>query len=323
MTAKLTDDAVRRLPLEAGRAALLEELLAEPVPARRTPPCWVAPLVAAAAVAGLASTPLWWPQPDPGGSTPVATSDPTHAAPVADAPRVVLVDAPGWRLLRVGLDGVVWRKGGAELEVTTYPEATYAEYVRDREHISQPPAPGAPVEVLGRSGQLWAYSADDHTVIREPEAGRWLELRAQGLDERGYLALLGRLELGTEADLDARLPDTAVASGARLPAALEMLDGISAAAGAELPPGAAPDLSGGPVDRYQLGAQVVGAYTCAWLDEYAAGSTEALRVLGTARDWPVLQEMDAEGDFPEVVWQLADEAQAGTLQPWYGDGLGC
>lgn len=318
MTAKLTDDAVRRLPLEGGRAALLEELLAEPVPARRTPPRWVAPLVAAAAVAGLASAPLSWSWPaDP---APVAADQPASASPAVA--RVVLVDAPGWRVERIGPDGVTWRKGRAELEVTTYPAALHDEYVRDREHIVDPPAPGTPVEVLGGPGQTWAYAADDHTTIREPEAGRWVELRAQGLDEAGYLALLAALRWGDERDLE--LPDSVVAGEARLPEALEMLDGISAASGAGLPAGAAPDFGGGAVDRYQLGAEVVGAYTCAWLAEVEGPDrAEALRVLGTARDWPVLEEMDAEGDYPEVVWQLADEARAGTLQPWYGEGLGC
>ena len=30
------------------------------------------------------------------------------------------------------------------------------------------------------------------------------------------------------------------------------------------------------------------------------------RALASSRNWPVLLEMNAEGDYPEVVWQYAD-----------------
>ena len=36
-------------------------------------------------------------------------------------------------------------------------------------------------------------------------------------------------------------------------------------------------------------------------------------MLGTSRDWPILDEMDETGDYPEVVWEIADEARAGEL----------
>src|SRR3954470_14568262 len=72
---KLTDDAISRLPLEAGRAELLEEImstvapdrqndtLAEPDPVRASRRLrWVAPVAAAAVVAGLAGGTVWWQQ---------------------------------------------------------------------------------------------------------------------------------------------------------------------------------------------------------------------------------------------------------------------
>jgi hypothetical protein len=33
--------------------------------------------------------------------------------------------------------------------------------------------------------------------------------------------------------------------------------------------------------------------------------------------------MDARGDYPEVLWGLADEVRAGQVPDWYADGLGC
>ena len=36
-----------------------------------------------------------------------------------------------------------------------------------------------------------------------------------------------------------------------------------------------------------------------------------------------VRRVDKDGDYPEVLWQLADEARAGQLQGWYREGLGC
>ncbi len=43
----------------------------------------------------------------------------------------------------------------------------------------------------------------------------------------------------------------------------------------------------------------------------------------TSRDWPVLLEMDAEGDYPEVVWEYADQIAAGQTPAGFEGGLGC
>jgi hypothetical protein len=54
--------------------------------------------------------------------------------------------------------------------------------------------------------------------------------------------------------------------------------------------------------------------------------------MATARGWPVLREMNAEGDYPEVLWELASAMpNNGTvpggrpisLENAYVDGLGC
>jgi hypothetical protein len=93
-------------------------------------------------------------------------------------------------------------------------------------------------------------------------------------------------------------------------------------AGLPLPPGldvAALRSSAATRDRYQLGAQVAGAVVCGWLAVWVEGDApaaeRAVRALASSRDWPVLREMDAEGDYPEVVWQYADAvAGNGTVE---------
>lgn len=76
---------------------------------------------------------------------------------------------------------------------------------------------------------------------------------------------------------------------------------------------------------------MAGAVACAWLDEFVAAneageearSDEAVRVLATSREWPVLLRMDERGDYSEVVWEYADEIATGRGYGGYEGGLGC
>jgi hypothetical protein len=339
MNAKLTDEAVALLPLDAGRAELLEEIMSTPVlsspaPGTPTPPSrrarWLVPIAAAAAVAGIVAASIWGQGLLPGGGTSVATQpggQPDHRA---------VLDAPGWAVTSTesGDDGygeVNYENGDGQFTITWYPAASYASYVTDREHISDPPAAGEPVEVLGRSGQLWAYEATDHTVIREVEDGFWIEFRGSGIDKDEYLALLTRLRIVGSAGYEASLPESFVTDGERSAATASMLAGITAATGAEGPRGEPVRVDSNQQDPYQLGAAVAGAYACAWLEAYENAVThdqtdlaaEAATVLGTSREWPILNEMNPRGDYPEVVWEYADTVGAGRVPEGYREGLGC
>ncbi|GAB3247749.1 hypothetical protein [Nocardioides dilutus] len=337
---KLTDDAVSRLPLEAGRAELLEEIMSTVAPDRTTdrptpvpsPSTgrWLAPVVAAAVVVGIVAGSLWAAGLLPDDERSMATQ------PVEQAGNRAVLEAPGWEVTSTesGDDGygeVGYEKGGARFTITWYPATSYESYVADREHISDPPAPGQPVEVLGRPGQLWAYDAQDHTVIREVEDGFWIELRGSGMDEAAYRALLGQLKMVGSAGYEASLPDEFVTADERGAAIASMLDGITAASGAEGPNGVRVQVRSTEQDPYQLGADVAGAYACAWFEAFdnavahdqADLASEAARVLGTSRDWPVLEEMNERGDYPEVIWELADKVATGEVPEGYREGIGC
>jgi hypothetical protein len=338
MSLKLTDEAVAMLPLQSGRAELLEEIMStvapdrttvETVPARR-PSRWLVPVAAAAAVAAIAAGSLW-----AAGLLPESESQ-TAAQPDTPAAGRAVLEAAGWTVARTesGADGygeVHYEKGSGQFTVTWYPAQSYDDYVTDREHIYDPPGAGEKVEVLGKHGQLWAYSPDDHTVIREVENGLWFEFRGSGMGKADYLTLLGRLKLVGDAGYEASLPDEFVTDVERKAAIASMLAGITDVTGVDGPGGAPVRVRSGQQDPYQLGAAVAGAYACSWLEAYenavAHGqqdqADEALRVLGTSREWPILVEMDEQGDYPEVVWQIADEAKATDLQDWYREGLGC
>src|SRR5205085_1323714 len=144
-----TDDAVSRLPLEAGRAELLEEIISTVAPDRqddepsvvpnRHGRRWLVPLAAAAVVAGIAASSLWWhdarvePGRGPGHADPQVATQP---APVPTGFRAVL-DAPGWTVTsteaeedgygEVNYDrgGGFTEKGGASFTITWYPARSY------------------------------------------------------------------------------------------------------------------------------------------------------------------------------------------------------
>ena len=338
MIPKLTDDAVSRLPLGSGRAELLEEIMTTVAPDRQN--AEPTRLAHPRRTRWLARSPRprWlpaWPAGRCGGSSTVRT----RTAPARWPPRSACRRArPSCWTRRAGEvdsldgDGIRFRNGDAELEITSYDAKQYDSYVTDRKHIVDPPAPGEPIEVLGRPAQMWAYSAYDHTAIREVQDGHWMEFRAAGLDRAAYLALLGQLRLTSDAEFNASLPEDYVAEGERAEAAEQLLGEIRGVSGAGYPRGETPSFAEGDAkDYYQFGAEVAGSYACAWLEQFENAKThdqaglasEAARVLGTSREWPILKKMNADGGYSEVVWQLADEAVAGKVPDWYREGLGC
>ena len=155
-----------------------------------------------------------------------------------------MLEAPGWEVASTesGDDGygeVGYEKAGAGSRSPGTRRESYDSYVTDREHIVDPPAPGEPVEVLGRTGQLWAYDVEDHTVIREVEDGFWIEFRGSGMDEAGYRALLARAGLVGRRGYEASLPEDFVTTDERpAPRSPRCSPGITAATGAEGPDGA-------------------------------------------------------------------------------------
>lgn len=345
MNAKLTDDAVARLPLSHGRADLLEEIMRTPVlddrpvrieqPRRRTR--WVVPAAAAAVVAALAIGSAWWTQDDgdrPGGSGDDGVQE-IAAFPIADGDYVVL-DAPGWEVTARYADEtggeMTYENGDQYLEFMWGLADSYEGYVEDRRHIVKPPADGAPITILGADAQMWPYSADDHTAIREIENGQWIEFRGSGMREAGYLALLDRLELVDQDAFEASLPEDFVVEDERSAEVDRVLDGIAEFADPLLPAGVQrSSITSDQNDSYQFGAELSGAVACAWLDELVIARQDgdrareqlAVDVLATAHDWPILAEMNKRGDYPEVLWELADQAVAGQVPEWYAGGLGC
>lgn len=342
MNPKLSDDTVAGLPLSLGRAELLEEIMSTPVLDDRPAPTvrderrrrgWLVPAAAAAVVAALAAGTAWW----------ASGSGPTSAAPSQSATQTsptkdyrAILDAPGWTVDNVYTDSrggeLSYAKGEQYVEISWYPADTHDDYVEDRRHITEPPSDGQAIEVLGLGAQMWAYSGSDHTAIRDPQAGFWIEVRGGGMDEASYLDLLGRLRLVDQREFEAAMPASYVDGSERDAAVQEILDGIGEYVDPLIPPGSQRvGFSSNQNDPYHLGADVAGAVACEWLGEFVAAQEagdqqrmdKAAAVLATSRRWPVLQEMTARGEYSQGVWELADRAAAGEVPEDYAGWLGC
>ena len=352
--APVSDEAVSRMPLAEGRAALLEEIvMSTPVldrpttdrpdrPGRRDRAVTarsrrLVPLAAAAAVVLLAGLGVagaqWSGEPGEVVPAPVAPAAPPAVPPTAQQDRVLLV-APGWQVQQVDtVGGAAWSKGDAKLDVSVRPAASYDAYVADRERLVAPPAAGRPLEVLGAPGQLWSYAEDDHAVIREVSGGSFVEVRGSRVSLSDFRGLLDSLQWVDEATFAGSLPSSYLTEAERPVEVARHLDGIRDALG-DLPllPAGTPEVTSAAADPYILGVDVADSVVCAWLATYhradGAGreARTAAQVLATLRDWPVLEELveiAPEGEYSSGPWALADELAAGGTPAGWAERLGC
>jgi hypothetical protein len=288
---------------------------------------------AAAAAAALVGVSLS----DRGGDTAWAAA----LVRVAEAAPRLLVDAPGWSVTRaddfgVGYGEMTFAKDGRQLDLHWQrgadPGAKFADPRSGLEALGT-------VTVQGTEARLFRYDGSNDFVAAWSHGGYGLRARGVAPDLATFKALVGTLhEVGVDTWLSA-MPESVVRPGGRSKVVLEMLAGVP------LPPGfdVATQLrgqEGAVLDRYQLGAQVAGAVACAWLDRWVAarraddarGIRQAAGALATSHDWRVLQDMQAEGDYPRVLWQYADAAVADTpimagkqltVEQSYRQALGC
>lgn len=355
-----TDDAVSRLPLQQARAELLEEIMStstdtrdpsgpsdREVAERRTSRRgWLVPVAAAAAVAvlaGVATIPLWGS--DDESAEPVAPATGSPTAPPSSTPLDQLVfDAPaGWTFgasesgpdkQEISYDLV---GGGTDYSLDVRrlpaPDGLALDQVADEHRdVTDPPSGGTPLEVAGLRALSWSYSPTDRVVATQVVDGHRFEVRAGGMTDAVFAGLLDLLRLTDQAGFEASLPEEFVTSSERDAVVEEVLAGIAASSGQDLPDG--PGVTTSEVTRYQLVADVASQYACAWFTVYRlsqeqdddAAAAAAGRVLATARQWQPVLEVDPDGEgFAGVLWELADQAAAGervgagTLR----DGLGC
>jgi hypothetical protein len=324
-TTPITAAAVDGLPLAAELTALREEI-ARPETAVATRPSWTrrsGRWLAAAAVALLI-----------GGAVVVTNVGDDDSAYAAEAVRVaravprLLVTADGWEVTRadefsVELGEVTFSRGNERLDLHWRTAAEHDGYVDDRAHSSGPPVK---VEVDGHDGVLFRYVGTDEYTALWLDGDHSLEFRGVAGSVEEFRSLLDSLEEVSVDDWLAAMPASAVQPADRAETIAAMLDPIP------LPPGfdtAVFDRVDGSAvsDRYQLGAQVTGAVACAWIDRWVAADAagdavakqQAADAIGSSRTWPILHEMDVDGDYPEVLWEYADDITVRDGGSLYGN----
>jgi hypothetical protein len=341
-------ELLRRLapPVEPADPDVVDRAHARMTERRRRRPLWrrggrrlpAAPVVAGAAIALV----LFLTQTG-GNDQPAWAAEVVRAAEAS--PRL-LVDADGWRVTRVdewaeGTGEMTFGNGQRQLEVRWMPGGDEAAQRNDKYGSDSQEHFEATVE--GAHADVYRYDTQYSAIWLDAD-GNSVEALGQAPSKQAFLDVLTRLE---KVDVDAwltALPASAVTPKERGQAVTEIADGMPIPPGLDLE---ALRASGDATrDRYQLGAQVVGAVACGWIEHYWAGKdagnpkqvAEAAAALRTVDTWPILAEMDAEGDYPVVLREyvhatlgdgkLPVESKVGktkdvTLRESYASALGC
>ncbi len=232
----------------------------------------------------------------------------------AQASPRLLVDADGWKVTRVdewaeGTGEMTFGNGRQQFDVRWMPGGDEAAQRNDKygvdsqEHFE--------TTVAGAHADVYRYDTQ-YSAIWTDADGNSVEAIGTAPTKQAFLDAVTHLE---KVDVDAwltALPASAVTPTKRDEAVTQIADGMPIPPGLDLE---ALRASGDATrDRYQLGAQIAGAVACGWIEQYYAGKkagdaeqvAAAAKALGTAHDWPILNEMNAAGDYPEVVWEFTD-----------------
>jgi hypothetical protein len=230
----------------------------------------------------------------------------------------------------------VFARGGAELQLNMDEgdAAAYDALVEDRDASADERREAT---VLGHPATITRYTASERYAAMWFADQVLYELDGDVGGEDAFMEAVDALRVVRDDDWEAALPDSSVAPRERPAEVDRMLADIPQ------PPGfdaAGLRRSDAAVDRYQLGAKVAGSVACGWIDRWVqAGRTgdegaerEAVDAMNSSRNWRVLNEMNPDGDYPEVLWQYADAmASGGTIEGGRSmsveesapDGLGC
>ncbi|WP_341720062.1 hypothetical protein QQG74_10295 [Micromonospora sp. FIMYZ51] len=265
--------------------------------------------------------------------TAAETMDPeAYSAMVLKAaeenPRL-LIEQPGWTVTSAyGFaekeGSMTFSNGGRELEITWYPASQHDSYYRDRLGVSAPEE----VKIDGWPADLFRYSDSDFAAMLRPREGSFVEFRTGGAWTRSEFDRV----LADVVRVDTRTWLAALPAGIVTPERVNE-QAAKILADVPLPPGfdATTLLGLGVNDAYQFGARVTSRVGCAWIAEWLrakeagddAARQRAADAMRSSHNWKVLHEMNEEGDWPEVFWEVADEVAAGKTPAGYTGSLGC
>lgn len=353
-SAPVSDSEIARLaltaPLDELREAIMSTIPTEPlalpaedldhpgVPLRSgvTSPRRWRRLVAIAAVAAASVTAISVVD-LPGRSGPSSSAWAAPLVEFAERSPLLLIDDPAWTVERAdeyGEEGeMTFVTGGLQAELF-WRNGPLSEWLEDRlangiDLGSHPVANGTATLVQYRG-------TDDYVALWEA-SGRVLEFRALAEDADEFTSLIDALEVVSVDRWLAAMPASVIKAADQPATITEMLEGVP------LPPGFDPASianDSAVKDRYQVGAQVVSAVSCAWierwLDAKARGdipaAQAAVEAMNTSSGWPVIEEMNRTGAYGQIlqvyVTAMAndtnvDGGRPATISESYENALGC
>ncbi|MEU4191581.1 hypothetical protein AB0E69_06770 [Kribbella sp. NPDC026611] len=315
----------RSVPAPSAAADLVEELMTTTAPtpevrrSRRRP---ILIAVAAAAAIAIAVTGALFPHGNPAAPAPAYAAEARAVA--ENNPRLLLGDP--WKISRVGdftrSNGkLAFSDGKHEVILTWHPSKLYADTLAELADAG----PKQAVTVLNAPATRFQYSGrTEYTTILPVHGSTFVDIRADLGSEAAYQQMMAKIRA---VDVDTWLgamPASAVKPADRAKVVAEVFDGIPVPKGFDRKAFEKGDLS----DRYQIGAEVTGHVTCAWLDQWRTGDParkrEARDALATAHSWKILQEMKAEGEYSTVLWEITDKlVQHNQAAQDYQQALGC
>ena len=273
------------------------------------------------------------PQTQPGSGEPTGT-DTRRTAPL------LLITAEGWTVQRADEYGVkegevTFRNGNEEIGLYWRPAKTHDYYLEDRA------ANGPQLESMTVAGQeAVVFQTEGTTAFNAMwlDGPLSLELRGGAESEEAFRELASTLAFVDEETWLAAMPGNTIKSDQRAAVVDEMLTDIPVHPKVDIEKLKTQHTVS---DRYQLGAQVTGAVTCAWIEQWveakkngnADKQREAEGAMEGSPEWNILIEMESQGGWSEVVWDYADAmngdnnlAPAGaklTVEEGYRDAFGC
>jgi hypothetical protein len=225
---------------------------------------------------------------------------------------------------------------GAQLELTMDEgdAAAYDALVEDRAASADQRRQAS---VLGYPATITRYTASQRYAAMWFADRVVYELDGDAGGEDAFFDAVEALRVVGDDDWEAALPHSSVAPRERPAEVDRMLGDIPQPPGFDAAGLRRSDVA---VDRYQLGAKVAGAVACGWIERWVqarrtgdkAAEREAVEAMNTSRNWTVLAEMNADGDYPEVLWRYADALASGgtimggrpmSVEESARDGLGC
>jgi hypothetical protein len=255
-----------------------------------------------------------------------------------DSPRLLIAEA-GWEVVRAdefsGEYGeMTFSNGPSEMDLNWIPVQSHKVAVKDRRVGSQE---SWNLTIADGDAVLFQYEDTTYFTALWRDGDHSLELSGAFPNMAEYRAVAETLQTVDVNTWLSAMPESVVKPDARAASVEEML--------ADIPVHPRVDVdrlkaSERVTERYQLGAKVTGAVACAWIGQWVEATSEgderrarkAVDAMATSHNWAILNEMNEAGDWPEVLWELADAmpddatvsgGRPMTIAESYESALGC